>query len=113
MRDSPVDPAQANEPEETNEAATKGKATGLAEGLANLEATDPTTGIKATATLTVTAARLVRLQVDPPAATVPKGLTQDFTATGTYTDDTTQDLTGVVTWTSKEPTLATLEKLKF
>ena len=34
---------------------------------------------------------------------IAKGPTQQFTATGTYTDDSTQNLTSAVTWTSAQP----------
>lgn len=43
---------------------------------------------------------LSSIAVTPGAATVPAGLTQQFTATGTYSDNTTKDLTTSVTWSS-------------
>ena len=45
------------------------------------------------ASLTVTAATLVSIAVTPPSPSIAKGLTQQFTATGTYTDNSTQNLT--------------------
>ena len=43
--------------------------------------------------LTVTAATLVSIAVTPADPSIAKGLTQQFTATGTYTDSSTQNLT--------------------
>lgn len=43
------------------------------------------------------------LTVVPAASSVPLGLTQHFTATGTFSDSSTKDLTSTVTWTSSNP----------
>lgn len=58
--------------------------------------------------LTVTAAQLVSIAVAPGNASVPLGTLQQYTATGTYTDNSTQDLTGSVTWSSSTPATATI-----
>ena len=60
------------------------------------------------ATLNVTAATLVSLQATPPATAKPLGLTQQFTAIGTYSDSTAQDVTTSVTWASSDGTHATI-----
>ena len=44
----------------------------------------------------------------PANPSVPKGLTQQFTATGTYSDNSTQDLTSQVTWASATTSVATI-----
>ena len=44
----------------------------------------------------------------PANPSVAKGATQQFTATGTYSDSTTQDLTGQVTWASATTAVATI-----
>src|SRR5690606_6449709 len=49
-------------------------------------------------TLTVTAAELVSIAVTPANPNVALGNTQQFTATGTYTDASSTDLTASVTW---------------
>ena len=59
-------------------------------------------------TLTVTTAALTSIAVTPANPTVAKGLTEQFTATGTYSDDTTADLTSQVTWASATPSVATI-----
>ena len=64
--------------------------------------------ISGNATLTVTGAVLVSINVTPANATIATLTTQDFTATGTYTDNTTQDLTTQATWASSDSTIAAL-----
>ncbi|MGA8407109.1 MAG: Ig-like domain-containing protein [Candidatus Acidiferrales bacterium] len=60
------------------------------------------------AVLTVTAAALQSIAVTPASPSVAKGKTQQFTATGTYTDSSTQDITTTVTWASASPAVATI-----
>ncbi len=48
------------------------------------------------------------IAVLPASATIPAGTTQQFTATGTFTDSTTQDVTTVATWISSDGTVATI-----
>ncbi|HEX4353941.1 MAG TPA: Ig-like domain-containing protein, partial [Polyangiales bacterium] len=60
------------------------------------------------ATLTVTQASLASITITPSNASIPRGFDVTFHATGTYTDSTTQDLTGQVTWISSDPTVATI-----
>src|SRR5262249_39943083 len=43
---------------------------------------------------------LTSISVTPVGATIPLGLTQQFTATGTSTDGVTEDVTGIATWSS-------------
>jgi len=82
-------------------------ATGL--GVATVTATDPSSLIQGTAALTVTPAVLVAITVSPPAASVGKGGTEQFTATGVYSDLSTADLTKAVTWsTSSSSSVATV-----
>ncbi len=58
--------------------------------------------------LTVTAATLQSIAVTPANPSIAKGATQQFTATGTYSDGTTQNLTSTVTWSSATTTIATI-----
>ena len=68
-----------------------------------------TSGTQSSSTLlTVTAATLVSIAIDPPTSTIPLGTTQQFTATGTFTDGTVQDLTGTGHWTSTAGNVATI-----
>src|SRR3989441_66197 len=58
--------------------------------------------------LTVTAAALKSIAVTPANKTLKPADTQQYTATGTFTDGSTQDLTGSVTWASSDTTVATI-----
>ena len=56
--------------------------------------------------LTVSAAVLQSIAVTPANPTVTAGGTEQFHATGTYSNNTTQDLTGQVTWASANTAVA-------
>ena len=55
-----------------------------------------------------TAATLLSIAVTPQSPTLVRGKTQQLTATGTYSDNSTQDLTTQVAWTSSDTTKATI-----
>ncbi len=55
-------------------------------------------------------ATLQSLTISPTLRTVVEGSSIDFTATGHFSDNTTRNLTSVATWTSSEPTVATVEQ---
>src|ERR1700678_1317253 len=78
--------------------AATGKALALSAGSATLNAS--LQGHSASTTLTVTAATLVSIAITPPTPSIALGTTQQLTATGTYTDNSTQNLTTSVTWAS-------------
>jgi uncharacterized protein YjdB len=73
-------------------------------GTANVTATFG--GLSDISTITVTPATLVSLAVTPSSVTMPVGLSQQFTATGTFTDASTQDLTTQVAWSSSNVQVA-------
>ena len=75
-----------------------GVVTGHAVGTTTLRAT--VGGISGATGFTVSSALLQQLQVTPVNASRAKGLPQQFTATGLFTDGSTQDLTTSVTWAS-------------
>ena len=60
-------------------------------------------GITGSANLSVTAAALVSIAVSATKASLPLGGTEQLTASGTYTDGSSKDLTGSATWTSSAP----------
>src|SRR5208337_4488180 len=62
--------------------------------------------VSGSTTLTVTAATLNSIAVTPGFPSVAAGLSEQFTATGTYTDGSTQNLTNSVTWASATLTTA-------
>lgn len=58
--------------------------------------------------VTVTAATLASIAITPASASVTKGNTVTFTATGTYSDGTTGNISGSVTWASANPNTASV-----
>ena len=58
--------------------------------------------------MTVTAAVLVSIAVTPANPSIAVGQQQQFTATGTYTDGSHQNLTGTAIWTSSATSVATI-----
>lgn len=83
-----------------------GVATGVTAGTSSISATLGT--IVGTTTLTVTPPTLVSIAVTPVNPSITKGATQQFIATGTYSDASTQNLTNSVTWSSSNPAVATI-----
>jgi len=65
-------------------------------------------GVTGTASLQVTAPTLVSIAVTPATDTIPVGTFLQFTATGTYTDGSTQNLTSSATWSSSAATVASI-----
>src|SRR6202035_1673658 len=64
--------------------------------------------VSGSTTLTVTTAALVSIAVTPGNPSIASGANQQFTATGTYTDGSMQNITGTVTWTSNTSAVATI-----
>lgn len=62
----------------------------------------------ASVSLTVTGAALRSIAVTPLVASIARGTAQQFTATGTYSDSTTQNITTSVTWASATTSVATI-----
>ena len=90
----------------SNDSGSDSVAFGNSTGTATVTATDG--AVSASRMLTVGAATLVSIAVTPAGPTIAKGTSEQFTATGTYTDGSTQNLTGSVMWTSGTPTVATI-----
>lgn len=87
--------------------ASTGLATGMSMGTSQITATKG--GIASSAiALTVTSATLQSIAVTPGSASIAKGLTQRFTATGTFSDGSTQNITITVGWSSATPSVATI-----
>ncbi len=86
-----------------------GLASSLAVGSTTIGATSG--GISGSAVLTVSVATLVSIAVSPGTPAVATGVKQAFTATGAFTDGTTQDVTASATWSVANPALATIGNL--
>jgi hypothetical protein len=91
----------------SNASPTKGLATGITPGNATVTALFAT--LSGAASLTVTNATLTSITVTPATADIGLDDTQQFTATGTFSDNSTEDLTDQVTWTSSEVSVATMK----
>ncbi|TMD84018.1 MAG: hypothetical protein E6I78_11385, partial [Chloroflexi bacterium] len=83
-----------------------GLASGVAQGSSQISATSG--GVTGATTLTVTPATLLSIAVSPANPSIPKGTTQAFAATGTYSDGSTSDLSSSVTWASSATAVATM-----
>jgi uncharacterized protein YjdB len=59
-------------------------------------------------TLTVNSATLTSISVTPTTPSLTLGITQQFTATGTYSDGTSYNITTQVTWRSSNTSMATV-----
>ncbi len=88
--------------------ATMSGATATGVGAGTTTITAAVGGKSGQATLTVGPATLVSIEVTPSSLSLEKGLSQVFAATGHYTDETTQDLTALATWTSSATGVATM-----
>ncbi len=87
-----------------------GVATGV--GVGTLQVTASYQGQFAPAVaLSVTAATLSSISISPTSASITKGTTQQFAATGTYSDGSTQDISSAVTWSSSSPSVSTINGL--
>jgi uncharacterized protein YjdB len=85
--------------------AAGGLATGVAPGTTTITATSGT--VSGNATLTVTAT-LESIAVTPVNPSIGVAATEQFTATGTYSDGSTLNLTSTATWSSSSTSVATI-----
>jgi uncharacterized protein YjdB len=86
--------------------STAGLATGLTPGISTVTAT--VGGVSGTAALTVTANTVTSIAVTPAAPSIAVGKTQQFTATATYSNGATANVSSTATWTSSSAATATI-----
>lgn len=84
----------------------KGRVTGHMVG--DVTITAEVDGKTDTAALGVTDAVLESLTLEPAGATIPLGSTEQLRANGLFSDGSMADLSAFVTWTSTDPTVATV-----
>ena len=84
--------------------ATKGLVSAATAGMATIQA--QYTGVSGTTTVGVSAATLLSIAITPVNPTIAVGAIEAFTATGTFDDMSTLDITTVVTWTSSDTSVA-------
>ncbi len=90
----------------SNDAGSQGLATGVAVGTATISASYQS--VLGSTGLTVTPAVLQSISMTPVNGSVAAGLTLQYTATGHYSDSSTQDLTAVASWASSNTAAATI-----
>lgn len=79
-------------------AGSLGLASGLSPGTTTIRVVS--NGVMGTATLNVSGATLMSIALNPALATVQLGATQQFTAMGTFSDGSSQDVTEIAAWNS-------------
>ncbi|AXI02984.1 Ig-like domain-containing protein [Aquirhabdus parva] len=79
----------------------------LAKGTGTVTIYASLNGLTSSVTITVTAAVLQSLKLQPPSPSVAAGLTQQFTVNGIYSDGTTLNLSNL-TWSSSNTAIATV-----
>ncbi|WP_299495634.1 Ig-like domain-containing protein [uncultured Shewanella sp.] len=85
---------------------TIGLVTGVSVGSATVSAT--LDSISGNSSVTVSAATLAAIQITPASVTLNRANSEQLTATGTYSDDTTADITNLVSWLSDNTSTATV-----
>src|SRR5207302_1331874 len=88
----------------SNTAATAGLASTLGIGTTTIGVSSGS--VSSQATLVVNPAVLASIAITPQSPAIAFGTTEQFTATGTYTDGSKQDLTSVATWSSSDANVA-------
>lgn len=88
---------------------------GIATGVANsngspVTITATSAAVTGPASLSVTAATLVSIDITPDDQSVPRGAQYPLMLTGSYSDNTTQTITNA-TWSSSNPTLASVDSI--
>lgn len=90
----------------SNASGSNGRAQSLSAGSTTI--TSQYLGQTGSTSLTVTNATLVSIVITPDSPSVANGFAQQFRATGSYSDSSTQDLTDAVTWASTSTGVATI-----
>lgn len=65
-------------------------------------------GVNGSSLLAVNAANLTSITIQPGNGSIAQGTKQQFTATGTFNDGSTRDITHAITWTSSDPTILSI-----
>lgn len=88
-----------------------GLLTTISPGEVSIELIGQANGIsfRGSKSLTITAATVEGLSVTPSGAQLRKGMTQQYTATAIYSDQTTNDVTTAVNWSVDAPQVASID----
>ncbi len=81
----------------------------LALGIGSASLTASFSGLGSTVRVVVNDATLSHIEIQPVAPSIAAGFKQGFTATGVFSDQSTQDITQLVSWHSSQPSLADID----
>lgn len=81
-------------------------------GTVSIIATEKAKGVSGTTSLTVSKPVMMRVNIEPPAAYIHLGQTQQFRAFGIYSDGMRSDITRSVTWFTPESGIPTVSNAK-
>ena len=87
-----------------------GLASGVSTGSSNITATLSSVTSN-TFTLTVLPATLRSIAITAPNTSIGKGISEQFTATGTYSDASTANITSLASWNSATPAVVTISAI--
>jgi uncharacterized protein YjdB len=90
----------------SNGTGSNGIATAIAPGTATITASYQ--GVAGSATLTVTSATLTSIAITPVTSSIALGTSQQYNAIGTYSDNSTRDISDSVTWSSTSLSVAVI-----
>src|SRR5260370_22857397 len=88
--------------------STSGNITASSRGTVTITATSGPFHASTTFTVIPSGPIVSSIAVTPATPSVPKGLKQQFTATATFSDSSTHDVTAAAAWTSADTTVATI-----
>ena len=91
----------------SNDLGSEGVAKALSLGTTVISATFA--GMTVDSVLTVSDVALQSIAITPAVLSMPRGLTQRMQANGSYSDGSTQDITGKVLWSTSNPSVARVE----
>ncbi|KTD67477.1 protein with a bacterial immunoglobulin-like domain protein [Legionella santicrucis] len=90
----------------SNDTDSKGFATGTGVGTTTITAS--LLGVSGNTSITVTAATLTQITIAPATTSVPNSATEQYLATGTFSNGTQQNITKLVIWSSSNTAIATI-----
>jgi hypothetical protein len=100
--------ADASSATVSNAAGSQGAISTLKANSVAIQAQDSASGVSGSVNLQITAANLVSIQISPKSAQIPAGGSQQYSAMGTYSDQSSMDITSTITWASSNPSVASI-----
>jgi uncharacterized protein YjdB len=92
----------------SNSAGSNGVATGVAQGMANITASFSGSAVTGSTPLKVSNATLSSITVTPGASTISPATILQYTATGNFSDGSTEPLSLVANWNSSAPSVVSI-----